>query len=93
MAAGGYPGNYQNGKVIYGLENVSDDVVVFHAGTELLKNEKESDGELLVGTKGGRVLGVTARGKTHEEARSNAYENVRKISFEGAQYRKDIGRI
>jgi len=91
MAAGGYPGNYQNGKVIYGLENVSKDVVVFHAGTELMKNGE--NGDWFVGTKGGRVLGVTALGKTHEEARSKAYATVGEISFEGAQYRKDIGRI
>lgn len=85
MASGGYPGEYEKGKRIKGLEDVDDDVVVFHAGTE------EVDGQIL--TAGGRVLGVTAKGKTHEEARKKAYENVAKINFEGASYRKDIGTV
>ena len=86
MASGGYPGDYEKGKVISGLNSVDDDVVVFHAGTKAGEN-----GEIL--TAGGRVLGVTATGATHDEARAKAFANVKKISFEGAQYRNDIGLI
>jgi phosphoribosylamine--glycine ligase len=84
MASGGYPGSYEKGKVIKGLEQVEDDedVVVFHAGT------KENDGEVV--TSGGRVLGVTAVGQTIEKAQKKAYQAVGKIHFEGAYYRHDI---
>ena len=85
MASGGYPGSYEKGKVITGLEDVDDDVIVFHAGTK-------KDGDDIV-TSGGRVLGVTALAATHDEARAKAFANVEKINFEGAQYRKDIGKI
>lgn len=85
MASGGYPGSYEKGKVISGLDDVDEDVVVFHAGTKI-------SGDNIV-TSGGRVLGVTAKGRTHEEARAKAYANVEKISFGGANYRKDIGTI
>jgi len=86
MASGGYPGPYEKGFPIKGLEEVMgmDDVVVFHSGTALV------DGQVV--TAGGRVLGVTARGDTIAEARERAYEAVRRISFEGAHYRTDIGR-
>lgn len=83
MASGGYPGSYQKGKPIKGLEQTRRDVYVFHAGTAL------KDGETV--TAGGRVLGVTARGKTIREAIESAYGTVEKIHFEGMQYRKDIG--
>lgn len=86
MASGGYPGSYEKGKVITGLNDVDEDVVVFHAGTKFAE-----DGA--IATSGGRVLGVTATGATHEEAKAKAYENVKRISFEGAQYRNDIGTI
>jgi len=84
MASGGYPGKYEKGKPIEGLEDVEKmaDVVVFHAGT------RRSAGEVV--TNGGRVLGVTALGATIGEAKKRAYEAVSKIGFEGAQYRKDI---
>ncbi|NLK71995.1 MAG: phosphoribosylamine--glycine ligase, partial [Clostridiales bacterium] len=85
MAAGGYPGEYEKGKVISGLDAIDKDAFVFHAGT------KFKDGKIV--TNGGRVLGVTAWGDTADEARAKAYENVKKISFEGAYYRKDIGKI
>ena len=85
LASGGYPGSYEKGKVIKGLNDLDSDIIVFHAGTKF-------DGENIV-TNGGRVLGVTAMGKTNEEARKKAFENVKKISFEGMQYRKDIGKI
>lgn len=86
MASGGYPGNYEKGKVINGLDGIDADVTVFHAGTKAGEN-----GEIL--TAGGRVLGVTAHGKTHEEAREKAYKNVKRISFDGAQFRTDIGVV
>ncbi len=86
MASGGYPGSYEKGKLITGLDAVDDDIVVFHAGTAFNEN-----GEVV--TNGGRVLGVTATGATHEEARAKAFANVNKISFEGAHYRNDIGIV
>lgn len=86
LASGGYPGDYEKGKVISGLDSVDDGVVVFHAGTKF-----DEDGNVV--TAGGRVLGVTTTGKTHDEARAKAFENVKKISFEGMQYRNDIGLI
>ncbi|HDS83577.1 MAG TPA: phosphoribosylamine--glycine ligase [Phycisphaerales bacterium] len=84
MASGGYPGSYEKGKVIQGLEEAGkmDDVMVFHAGTA------KRDGEIV--TSGGRVLGVTALGETIARAKARAYEAVDKISFEGATYRRDI---
>lgn len=84
MASGGYPQKYESGKLIEGLDDVEDGVVVFHAGTKL-----GEDGRLY--TNGGRVLGVTAVGKDIPHAREIAYRNAEKIRFEGAHYRKDIG--
>ena len=83
MASGGYPEHYEKGKEITGLEDVSPEVMVFHAGTKL------ENGKFY--TSGGRVLGVVAKGEDIQAARKIAYENVEKIHFEGAQYRKDIG--
>ena len=85
LASEGYPGSYPKGREITGLEDVDDDVVVFHAGT------KFADGKIV--TAGGRVLCVTATGATHDEARAKAFANVEKIHFEGAQFRRDIGLI
>ena len=68
-----------------GIDDVDDDVIVFHAGTAY------SDGNIV--TSGGRVLGVTALAATHNEACSKAFANVDRISFEGAQHRRDIGLI
>ncbi len=84
MAAGGYPGKAESGKIISGLEhaNALDGVKVFHAGTSLI------DGEIV--TSGGRVLGVTARATSLEAAVARAYEAVRAIRFDGMQYRTDI---
>jgi phosphoribosylamine--glycine ligase len=82
LAAGGYPGPYESGQEIRGLEQVSD-AVVFHAGTR-------RDGERIV-TAGGRVLGVTARGADVAEARRRAYAAVAHIHFDGMHYRSDIG--
>lgn len=86
LASGGYPGSYEKGKLITGLDAVDEDAIVFHAGTKFGEN-----GEIL--TSGGRVLGVTATGATHDEARAKAYDNAKRISFEGVQYRNDIGII
>ena len=84
LASEGYPGSYEKGKVILGLEEAQDldGVIVFHAGTAL-----NPDGELI--TAGGRVLNVV---DTFEEARNRAYEACELIKFEGVQYRSDIGR-
>jgi phosphoribosylamine--glycine ligase len=85
MAAGGYPGPFERGQVVRGLEEAGrlPDVKVFHAGTR-------RDGERVL-TDGGRVLGVMALGETLEEARARAYEAVGRIEFYGAFYRRDIG--
>lgn len=87
LASEGYPGSYEKGKVILGLEEAQDldGVIFFHAGTAL-----NPDGELI--TAGGRVLNVVALGDTFEEARNRAYEACELIKFEGVQYRSDIGR-
>lgn len=86
MASGGYPGKYPKGLEITGLDadgQVSG-ATVYHAGTAC------KDGRFYTG--GGRVLGVTAMGGTLEEALRGAYAAVEKIHFEGAQYRRDIGK-
>jgi phosphoribosylamine--glycine ligase len=84
MASGGYPGRYEKGKPITGLDEAGriDDVIVFHAGTTA------EDGQIV--TNGGRVLGVTALGDSIEDAKARSYEAVGKVTFEGAYYRRDI---
>jgi phosphoribosylamine--glycine ligase len=84
LASAGYPGKYETGKTISGLEDAArlQDVQIFHAGT------KRANGE--VKTSGGRVLAVTALGKTIEAARARAYEAVSRIHFENSHYRRDI---
>ena len=84
MASGGYPDDYQKGKKITGLQEAGqlEDVVVFHAGT------KEQNGQII--TSGGRVLGVTALGRTIADAKAQAYQAVDKIHFDGAYCRRDI---
>jgi len=86
LASGGYPGDYSKGKIISGIDEaeIQNDIVVFHAGT------KNKSGEIV--TNGGRVLGVSAIGESLEEALKKAYKAIEKISFEGMQYRKDIGQ-
>ena len=86
MASGGYPGQYEKGKVIEGLDEVRkmQDVQVFHAGTAM------KNGKLV--TAGGRVLGVTALGKDLRSAVARAYDAVSKIRWEGVHYRTDIAR-
>jgi phosphoribosylamine--glycine ligase len=84
LASGGYPGSYSKGHVITGLEDAAaTGAVVFHAGTSL------KDGNIV--NAGGRVLGVSARGVTIDEAIKKAYEAVDKIAFEGGFCRRDIG--
>lgn len=84
LSSGGYPGPYETGKIIKGLDAFKNDkdVVIFHAGTGL----KGKD----IVTSGGRVLGVTALGRDIQTAKDNAYRAIEKIHFEGMQYRKDI---
>lgn len=84
VASGGYPHEYEKGKMITGIDEAEalEDVVVFHAGTA------RRDGQLV--TNGGRVLGVTALGDTFAQARDRAYQAVRRIHFEKMYYRSDI---
>lgn len=84
-AAGGYPGSYKSGLPISGIEKADSmpDVKVFHAGTAI------KDGKVV--TAGGRVLAVTALGKTIADAQKRAYQAMQLIHFEGMHYRKDIG--
>lgn len=86
IASGGYPGKYEKGKEIEGLDKIKEkeDVFVFHAGT------KRENGKLL--TSGGRVLGVTGVGSNLKEAIETTYSAINEITFEGMHYRKDIGR-
>ncbi|MEP0563290.1 MAG: phosphoribosylamine--glycine ligase, partial [Paracoccaceae bacterium] len=85
MAADGYPGAYQKGSVISGLDGTSEDAfnMVFHAGTTAIEGK--------ITASGGRVLNVTARGATLEEAQKRAYATVKKIDWPEGFYRKDIG--
>jgi phosphoribosylamine--glycine ligase len=85
LASGGYPGAYETGKLITGIEAAdASGAEVFHAGTRL--------GPAGLETSGGRVLGVTARGRDLREAIRNAYAAARQIHFENMHYRTDIGR-
>lgn len=86
-ASGGYPGEFQKDRPIAGLDDAAlvEGVAVFYAGTT-----RSAAGAFL--TSGGRVLGVTARGVTLQEAREKAYKAIGKISFEGMHYRTDIAR-
>jgi phosphoribosylamine--glycine ligase len=83
MASAGYPGNYKTGFPITGLDKLDEEIIVFHAGTKLGENSQ-------VYTDGGRVLTVTASGKTMAEARAKVYQNLPRIHFDGCHYRKDI---
>jgi len=87
MASGGYPGSYQTGKIISGLEQVEKEpgLMLFHAGTQRVGNRFL--------TAGGRVVGVTAMGTTLSEARKSAYKGVEKIGFDGSYFRHDIGGL
>jgi len=83
LASGGYPDEYEKGKVISGLDSLDEDILVFHAGT---KNENDN----LV-TNGGRVLNVVACGNDLIELKKTLYKNIERVTFQDIQYRKDIG--
>jgi phosphoribosylamine--glycine ligase len=85
LASGGYPESYEKGKEITGINEVDDDIIIFHGGTKLSGNKTVTDG--------GRVLAVTAMGKSLEEARKKVYKNIPKINFEKMEYRTDIAKI
>lgn len=82
LVSGGYPGVYENGKVISGHENISNSVV-FHAGTKMHGSN--------VVTNGGRVMAISSYGKTFKEALSISYKNAEQVNFDGVYYRKDLG--
>jgi phosphoribosylamine--glycine ligase len=86
LASAGYPGTVRTGLPISGLEQAASvpDVVVFHAGT--------AESENAVVTAGGRVLTIVGRGASFDEAIARAYDGVSRVSFDGMQYRHDIGR-
>ena len=80
----GYPGEFEKGFEITGLEDLDENIILFHSGTKIL------DDKLV--TNGGRVFAVTSKGQSLEEARNNIYRNIDKIKFQGMTYRKDIGQ-
>ena len=84
LASGGYPGAYETGKPISGLDDLDSDIAIFHAGTK-----RDASGGFV--TNGGRVLGVTATAPTIAEARARVYQNIERIRFDGMHYRTDIG--
>lgn len=84
-SAGGYPGDYEKGKVITGLDSAqTTDAIVFHAGTKLNANQQ-------IVTNGGRVLNVTGLGENFQQAIAQAYNGIKHIDFPGVYYRRDIG--
>ena len=82
LVSGGYPENFEKGKVISGIETVTDSLV-FHAGTKIENNTIVSNG--------GRVLAVTSFGIDFDEAIKKSYQNIAKLNFDKMYYRKDIG--
>jgi len=82
VVSGGYPEDYEKGKVITGIEDI-DDSIVFHAGTA------EKNGTIV--TNGGRVIAVTSYGENFNEAIKKSYQNIAKLHFDKMYYRKDIG--
>jgi phosphoribosylamine--glycine ligase len=82
LVSGGYPGNYENGKVINGAEKLAGSIA-FHAGT------KKADEHVV--TAGGRVIAVSSYGETLAEALATSYKNAENIQFENRYYRKDLG--
>jgi len=84
LASGGYPGSYEKGKVIKGLDLVSSDTIVFHSGTAIKADKLVTDG--------GRVLGIVGSGDTLKDAIDNTYKELKTISFDKMYYRRDIGQ-
>ncbi len=84
LVSGGYPGNYQKGKVIKGLGNLNNCIVYYAGASKDVENEQ-------IKTSGGRVLAITSFGNSMEEALQNAYSNVKQVHFEGKYYRNDLG--
>lgn len=84
LTSKGYPGEFEKGFEIKGLEDVDEDINIFHNGTQYEK------GKFI--TSGGRVLSITSMGETIEEAREKVYKNIKKIDFDGMSYRTDIGK-
>ncbi len=82
LTSGGYPGSYEKGKIIRGIENLNDDTLCFHAGTT--RNEDK------LMTSGGRVLNIVCRDKKLKEAVNKCYEEILKINFDNMMYRTDI---
>ena len=82
LVSGGYPEGYEKGKVITGLEQVTDSIP-FHAGAI------NKDGNIV--TSGGRVMAITSYGNTYEEAIKKSYQNIEKLHFDKMNYRTDIG--
>lgn len=82
LVSGGYPGDYEKGKVISGFDKVQDSIV-FHAGTATLSNQ--------IVTNGGRVVAISSYGETKDEALGRSFRNAKQIVFDGKYYRKDIG--
>jgi phosphoribosylamine--glycine ligase len=91
-ASGGYPGDYEKGKEIFGLDEAAKmkDVAVFHAGTKKVASPTSQAPRIV--TNGGRVLGVTGLGNTVKDAIDKTYQAVEKINFAGMHYRRDIGQ-
>lgn len=85
LVSEGYPKTYQSGYEIHGLDQLPEDMLVFHNGT------KQQDGKLI--TKGGRVLSITAKAPELEHARVAVYDAIKNLSFENMRYRKDIGAV
>lgn len=84
LASGGYPESYEKGKEIKGLNEVDEDIIIFHGGTKISCDKTVTDG--------GRVLAVTSMGSTIEEARNKVYDNIPKIKFDKIQFRTDIAK-
>ncbi len=84
IASGGYPGPYEKGAALSGLDMLDHDILAFHAGTQ-----RAADGRLV--TSGGRVLTLVAHGATVAAARERVYANIARVRFEGARWRSDIG--
>lgn len=82
LVSGGYPGKYEKGKIITGLD-LARDCVVFHAGTRRTDNQ--------IVTSGGRVLAISSRGSSMKEALAISYRNAALVNFEGVYLRTDIG--